>query len=64
MKRFILAGLALVSLAVGPINAADPKALVYTKAPMMAAAYSWTGFYIGGNVGGAWGSFDPSTTRP
>jgi outer membrane immunogenic protein len=27
---------------------------VYSKAPMMAPAYSWTGLYIGGNVGYSW----------
>jgi outer membrane immunogenic protein len=26
-----------------------------------APAYSWTGLYVGGNAGGAWGNFDPST---
>jgi outer membrane immunogenic protein len=34
------------------------------KAPPVVAApvYNWTGFYIGGTVGGAWGSFDPTTS--
>jgi outer membrane immunogenic protein len=34
---------------------------VYTKAPP-APEWNWTGFYVGGNVGGAWGSFDAATT--
>jgi outer membrane immunogenic protein len=29
---------------------------------VMAPAYSWTGFYVGGNVGGQWGSADPATS--
>jgi outer membrane immunogenic protein len=28
----------------------------------MAPAYNWTGFYVGGNVGGQWGSADPTTS--
>ena len=36
------------------LGAAPVKAPV---APMMAAAYSWTGFYIGVNAGGGWSSW-------
>lgn len=52
----LLAAAAFVSLAA----AADlpARAPVYTKAPAaLVAADPWTGFYIGGNVGGAWGRF-------
>jgi len=41
----------------GAASAADlgtRPAPVYTKAPMMAPAFSWTGCYVGGNAGGAW----------
>jgi outer membrane immunogenic protein len=56
MKRFRLVGLALVSLAVGPVKAADLRpAPVYTKAPVMAPVYNWTGFYVGLNGGYSWG---------
>jgi outer membrane immunogenic protein len=35
-------------------RAADMPARVYTKAPVMVdPGYTWTGFYVGGNVGGA-----------
>jgi outer membrane immunogenic protein len=55
MKRLMLTGIALVSLAVGPVNAADLRPPpMYTKAPVM-AAYNWTGFYIGLNGGYSWG---------
>lgn len=34
---------------------------MYAKAPPP-VAYSWTGFYIGGVAGGAWGTFNATTT--
>jgi outer membrane immunogenic protein len=33
-------------------------------APVAAAVYSWTGFYIGGNLGGKWGRFDETLSGP
>jgi outer membrane immunogenic protein len=57
MKKILLAGSALLTIVSGSAMAADmrpARAPVYTKAPMMAPAYSWTGCYIGGNVGGLW----------
>jgi outer membrane immunogenic protein len=60
MKRILVA--AGLSLAVGQMAlAADlPQRPVYKAAPFMSPVpvYNWTGFYIGGNVGGAWGSVD------
>ncbi|SNT57469.1 outer membrane immunogenic protein [Tardiphaga sp. OK246] len=57
MKKLLLstAALALVALA-APASAADLAARPYTKAPAYAPAtpiYNWTGFYIGGHIGGA-----------
>ena len=58
MKKFLLGTVGLVALgmASAPASAADLAARpVYTKAaPMVAAIYDWSGFYIGGN--GGWGS--------
>jgi outer membrane immunogenic protein len=34
------------------------KAPMYTKAPVMAPLYNWTGFYIGLNAGYSWGRQD------
>jgi outer membrane immunogenic protein len=43
-------------LGIGAASAADlPTRPVYTKAPThVAPQISWTGCYIGGNVGGGW----------
>jgi outer membrane immunogenic protein len=63
MKKFLLAVASVGSVILGPasVQAAD-LAAQYTKAPMMAPAYNWTGFYVGGNVGGQWGSANPTTS--
>jgi outer membrane immunogenic protein len=56
MKKLLLGTVALVALgAAVPALAADLPARTYTKAPAYAPApiYNWTGFYIGGHIGGA-----------
>jgi outer membrane immunogenic protein len=35
---------------------------IYTKAPPLPPVYSWTGFYVGGEVGGEWGNTTWTTT--
>jgi outer membrane immunogenic protein len=55
MKKFLLGAAACVVLA-APAFAADLPARPYTKAPVYKAPeviYNWTGFYIGGHIGGA-----------
>ncbi len=56
MKKLLLASVTMGALAIGaPAGAADLPAPVY-KAPVVApAVFSWTGFYIGGNLGYSWG---------
>ena len=54
MKKFLLATVALAALAprrpLAPTSAHGP----YNKAPAYAAPlYNWTGFYLGGHLGGA-----------
>ena len=55
MKKLLLGAAALIALA-APAAAADIPPRTYTKAPAYTApavVYNWTGFYIGGHVGGA-----------
>ncbi|WP_234678884.1 outer membrane protein [Bradyrhizobium monzae] len=60
MKKCLLAA-AMVVLGTASVQAAD-LAAQYTKAPVMAPGYNWTGFYVGANIGGQWGSADPTTS--
>ncbi len=55
MKKILLGAVALAAFA-APAFAADMPARTYSKAPVYSApavVYNWTGFYIGGHVGGA-----------
>lgn len=57
MRAAFHTGVAVLALLTVPLaaSAADlkPAPPVY-KAPPMMPVFSWTGFYIGGNIGGAW----------
>ena len=58
MKKFLIGAASLAALAAiaSPALAADMPARTYSKAPAYTApavVYNWTGFYIGGHVGGA-----------
>jgi opacity protein-like surface antigen len=52
MKQFLasIGGACVIAVAVLPVHAAD----LPLKAPPVPVAYSWAGFYIGGNVGVDW----------
>ncbi|MGY8634552.1 outer membrane beta-barrel protein [Bradyrhizobium sp. 14AA] len=54
MRNTFAAAVALLLAATAASSAADIGAIRYKAAP--AAVYSWTGFYIGGNVGGGMAS--------
>lgn len=61
MKKFLLSASAIIAVAAASTSAfaADLPARTYTKAPVYTApeqVYNWTGFYIGGHIGGAFGS--------
>src|SRR5260370_25537982 len=52
MKKLLLGCVPLAALAaIGSATAAD---LPVRKAPPVVPAFSWTGCYLGGYVGGAW----------
>jgi outer membrane immunogenic protein len=59
MKKILLSTVALVSLSAGAL-AADLPARRMAPAPFVAAVpvFTWTGFYVGGNIGGAWRNAD------
>ena len=57
MRKLLLGAAACIVFA-APAFAADLPARTYTKAPVYKApevVYNWTGFYIGGHIGGAFG---------
>lgn len=61
VKNLLLGTVALIALgATAPAIAADLAARLYTKAPAYVATpiYNWTGFYIGGHIGGAFAGND------
>ena len=64
MTKLLLGTFALAALIAGPAVAADMpvRAPIYKAAPALAAVYNWTGFYVGVNAGGAWGTFHTTTS--
>jgi outer membrane immunogenic protein len=67
MRKLLLAGVALIALGSVSASAADiqRRQVMPAKAPLyMAPPYNWTGFYVGINGGGAWGSSDFSAPFP
>jgi outer membrane immunogenic protein len=61
MKKFTLGLLATTALCAGlcqGASAADMRARAAPPPPPPVLAPTWTGFYVGGNVGSAWGQDD------
>lgn len=55
MKKILLAT-TILAMGVVSASAADLGARPYTKAPVLAPVFSWTGFYIGADVGYGFGT--------
>jgi outer membrane immunogenic protein len=64
VKRFAIALLAVISLSVGASQSASAADLPLKAPPMVAAPlpWSWTGLYLGGNIGYSWGQAGSVTT--
>jgi outer membrane immunogenic protein len=65
MKKVLLGTFALAALMAGPATAADlarPAPVYVPPPPIVVPIFSWTGCYIGGNVGGHWGKDNLSST--
>jgi outer membrane immunogenic protein len=68
VKKILLAGAVLALISANPVLAADlpaartpdARAPVYVPPPL----YNWTGVYLGGHVGGAWGSQQSTEQAP
>lgn len=59
---FFRAGLMLLALLGTAGTAAAADMPLKAPAPIVAPAFSWTGFYLGVNAGGAWGKADTKLT--
>lgn len=55
MRVLVSAAVLALGLGLGTATAADLRAPVYKAPPPVVPVWSWTGFYIGGNVGYSWG---------
>src|SRR5438046_3106700 len=56
----VAAALAGATLSMGALAADIPV----KEPPRLVAPFSWTGFYVGAHVGGAWSSIDTSNPDP
>ena len=61
MKKLSVAIVAISVMFGGAATAAD---MAVKARPAPPPVFSWTGFYVGGFVGGAWGASDSRVTDP
>ncbi len=60
-KTVALLTAGVLSAFAAPAIAADIPAPIYKAAPARVASFSWTGFYLGGSLGGRWTDVDLTT---
>ncbi|AQS42224.1 MAG: Outer membrane autotransporter barrel domain-containing protein [Candidatus Tokpelaia hoelldobleri] len=61
MKKYLLAASAVALIAANGAQAADVVTYQQPVAVATAPAFSWQGFYAGGQIGGSWGDTDVKT---
>jgi outer membrane immunogenic protein len=64
MRRIACAAALLATVAVGAAAAADIPHPSYYTSPAPLSTYSWTGPYLGGNLGYEWGTTSHNPTNP
>jgi len=69
MRKFLLVTASVVTLAAPAFGAdmSSPQPMAYTKAPMVAPVFTWTGLYVGAHAGYGWGRMigsDPTGLTP
>ena len=62
MKR-LLTSLASAAMLLSPFAAHSADLAVKAPPPPPVPVFSWTGFYVGANIGGAWAHYDWTDTR-
>lgn len=62
--KHLLGGIALSLVLAAPAMAADMRMPVKAPAVVAAAVHSWSGFYVGGHAGYAWGHSKTEVGRP
>ena len=63
MKKLLLTTVSFAALAAAPAVAADMRVPAY-RAPLPVYFFSWTGCYVGGNIGGVWVEKDFTVLSP
>ena len=62
MRKFLFASSAIAALMIAaPASAADMP-VKYRPPPPPVPVFSWTGFYVGAHLGGAWGTAEATAT--
>jgi outer membrane immunogenic protein len=62
MRKILIAAAVLGATVVSAAAADMAVKAPYTKAPELAPVYDWSGFYIGGDLGGQWSDIGISST--